>query len=220
MLPTPFGSQDLIDSLFTGSTLPSIAPSKAHLVHLLPCHPHNSEVNRPLDSIETFLLSFSFPPLLENCDASSMVKPAQSCLLELTAFAKPVGTPLSLSVNWTIADILLRWVGGRHHKWSRRRGCRRWQQCRGWWWGRRWWGFGRWWRCSNTTAHAFSVVASASKTLKLSVPPSPAQNLSTAVLVTLSLVCNESMRGISVVDCLFCPCQKRKREMMVGDTEY
>ena len=212
MLPTPFSSQDSIDSLFTSSTLPSAAPSKAHLVHLLPHRLCNSEANCPLDCIEMFLLSFSFPPSLENRDMSSTVKPARSCLLESTAFAKPVSTPPSLSINWTIADILLRWVGGRHHRWSRRRGRRRQQWCRGWWWGRRWWGFGRWWRCSNTTARAFSVVASASKTSKLSMPPSPARNLSMAVLVTLSLVCNKSMRGMSVADRLFCPCQKRKRD--------
>jgi len=70
------------------------------------------------------------------------------------------------------------------------------------------------------TTCAFSVVASASKTSKLSMPPSPVRNLSIAVLVTSSLVCNESMRGMSVADRLFCPCQKRKRETMAGDTEY
>ncbi|KAH9177742.1 hypothetical protein EDB89DRAFT_1902338 [Lactarius sanguifluus] len=48
-----------------------------------------------LHSIESFLLSFSFPPALE-IKSTDGLEPAQ-----------PVGTPPSLNINWTVADILL-----------------------------------------------------------------------------------------------------------------
>ena len=106
---TPLGSEDSIDSLFTSTTLSNAPPSKAHLVHLLPRRPRNSVADRLLDSIESFLLSFSFPPSPEKRDASSTmtIEPSRTCLLESTAFAEPVGTPPNLSISWTVADILL-----------------------------------------------------------------------------------------------------------------
>ena len=107
MMPLMVSSEDSIDGLLTGSTLSNVSPNKAHLVHLLPRRPRNSVADRLMDSIETFLLSFSFPPSLEVRDASPAIEPARTCLLESIAFAEPVGTPLSLGMNWTVADILL-----------------------------------------------------------------------------------------------------------------
>lgn len=108
--PLMLSSNDSIDGLLAGSTGPTLSndsPNKAHLVHLLPRRPHNSVADRLIDSIESFLLSFSFPSSLEIRDTSPAMEPARTCLLEATAFAEPVGTPLSLSINWTVADALL-----------------------------------------------------------------------------------------------------------------
>jgi hypothetical protein len=106
MPPTPLGSEDSLNSLFTGSLCSHEPQTKAHLMHLLPPRPRNPVANRLLDSIETFLLSFSFPLSSEQKDAGAM-EPARTSLLETTAFTEPVGTPPSLSINWTVADILL-----------------------------------------------------------------------------------------------------------------
>src|SRR6266404_864194 len=66
MPPTPpLGSGDSLNSLVTGTPFPQSPQLKPRLVHLLPPRPRNSVANRVLHSIESFLLSFSFPPALE-----------------------------------------------------------------------------------------------------------------------------------------------------------
>jgi hypothetical protein len=107
MPPTPpLGSRDSLNSLVTGTPLPQSPQIKARLVHLLPPRPRNSVANRVVHSIESFLLSFSFPPALEIKNTDGL-EPARACLLESTAFAEPIGAPPSLNINWTVADILL-----------------------------------------------------------------------------------------------------------------
>lgn len=103
MISTPPGS---VESLSTDTPHLQGLPLKAHLVHVLPARPRNLVPNRLVDSIETFLLSFSFPPRLGTGDGGA-IEPAHQCLLESAAFAEPVGTPPSLSIDWTMADILL-----------------------------------------------------------------------------------------------------------------
>lgn len=103
---TPLGSQDSLNSLITSSPFSRGSPIKAHLVHLLPPRPRNSVTDRVLQKIETFLLSFSFPPTMETKRAST-IEPARACLLESATFGEPVAVPSSLNINWTIADILL-----------------------------------------------------------------------------------------------------------------
>ena len=66
---------------------------------------------------------------------------------------------------------------------------------------------------------AMTCSSAASRPSRLSVPPSAAWSLSTAVSVTSSLVCDESISEMRVENRLFCPRQKRK-ETMVGDTEH
>jgi hypothetical protein len=77
-------------------------------VHLLPARPRNSEANRVLHSIETFLLSFSFPISLgmgaQKPGASELPR---TCLLEAAAFSEPVAAPPSLGTTWSIAEVLL-----------------------------------------------------------------------------------------------------------------
>jgi len=107
MPPTPpLGSGDSLNSLVTGTPFPQSPQLKPRLVHLLPPRPRNSVANRVLHSIESFLLSFSFPPALE-IRSTGGLEPARACLLESAAFAEPIGTPPSLNINWTVADILL-----------------------------------------------------------------------------------------------------------------
>ncbi|KAI9441274.1 hypothetical protein H4582DRAFT_1810489 [Lactarius indigo] len=107
MPPTPpLGSRDSLNSLVTGTPFSQSPQIKPRLVHLLPPRPRNSVANRVLHSIESFLLSFSFPPALE-IKSTDGLEPARACLLESAAFAEPIGTPPSLNINWTVADILL-----------------------------------------------------------------------------------------------------------------
>ncbi|KAH9979737.1 hypothetical protein BJV74DRAFT_887941 [Russula compacta] len=103
---TPLGSQDSLNNLITSSPFSRESPIKAHLVHLLHPRPRNSVTDRVLQNIETFLLSFSFPPTLETKGAST-IEPARACLLESATFGEPVAVPSSLNINWTIADVLL-----------------------------------------------------------------------------------------------------------------
>jgi hypothetical protein len=104
MPPTPpLGSSDSLNSLVTG---PPSLQIKPRLVHLLPPRPRNSVANRILHGIESFLLSFSFPPALET-KSTEASEPPRACLLESAAFAEPIGTPPSLNINWTVADVLL-----------------------------------------------------------------------------------------------------------------
>ena len=107
MPPTPpLGSRDSLNSLVTGTPFSQSPQIKARLVHLLPPRPRNSVANRVVQSIESFLLSFSFPPALEVKNTDGL-EPARACLLESAAFAEPIGAPPSLNINWTVADILL-----------------------------------------------------------------------------------------------------------------
>ncbi|KAH9073019.1 hypothetical protein EDB83DRAFT_2360404, partial [Lactarius deliciosus] len=107
MPPTPpLGSRDSLSSLVTGTPFSQSPQIKSRLVHLLAPRPRNSVTNRVLHSIESFLLSFSFPPALEIKNTDGL-EPARACLLESAAFAEPIGTPPSLNINWTVADILL-----------------------------------------------------------------------------------------------------------------
>ncbi|KAH9042531.1 hypothetical protein EDB85DRAFT_1856926 [Lactarius pseudohatsudake] len=107
MPPTPpLGSRDSLSSLVTGTPFSQSPQIKPRLVHLLPPRPRNSVTNRVLHSIESFLLSFSFPPALE-IKTTDGLEPARTCLLESAAFAEPIGTPPSLNINWTVADVLL-----------------------------------------------------------------------------------------------------------------
>ena len=107
MPPTPpLGSGDSLNSLVTGPPFSQSPQVRPRLVHLLPPRPRNSAANRVVHSIESFLLSFSFPPTLE-AKGTDGPEPARACLLESAAFAEPIGTPPSLNINWTVADILL-----------------------------------------------------------------------------------------------------------------
>ena len=105
-LSTPSGSVESLNTLHTDSAFLQGSPIKAHLVHVLPARPRNLVANRLVDSIETFLLSFSFPSTFGTKNAE-VIEHAHQCLLESATFAEPVGTPPSLSINWTMADILL-----------------------------------------------------------------------------------------------------------------
>jgi hypothetical protein len=109
MPPTPpLGSADSLNILVTGSSFSHGPPIKAHLVHLLPYRPPSSASNRVLESIEAFLLSFSFPPLLE-AKIEDRLEPARTYLLDSAAFTENVSVPPSLGVgiDWTVADVLL-----------------------------------------------------------------------------------------------------------------
>ncbi|KAI0261611.1 hypothetical protein BC834DRAFT_972559 [Gloeopeniophorella convolvens] len=107
MPPTPpLSSGDSLNSLVTGTPFSPGPPIKSHLVHLLPPRPRNATANRVLHSIESFLLSFSFPPSLEVKSADGL-EPARTCLLDAPAFGEPVGAPPSLNINWTVADVVL-----------------------------------------------------------------------------------------------------------------
>jgi hypothetical protein len=107
MPPTPpLGSRDSLNSLVNGPPFSQSLQIKPRLVHLLPPRPRNSVANRVLHSIESFLLSFSFPPALE-IKSTEGSEPPRACLLESAAFAEPIGTPPSLDINWTVADVLL-----------------------------------------------------------------------------------------------------------------
>lgn len=107
MPPTPpLGSRESLNSLVTGSPFSQSPQIKPRLVHLLPPRPRNSVANRILHGIESFLLSFSFPPALE-IKGTEGSEPPRACLLESAAFAEPIGTPPSLNMNWTVGDVLL-----------------------------------------------------------------------------------------------------------------
>lgn len=106
LMSTPPGSTESLNSALTDSLASQSAPSKAHLVHVLPARPRNFVANRLVDSIETFLLSFSLSPTLGVRNAGR-IDPTHSCFVESHTFAEPVGTPPSLKINWTMADILL-----------------------------------------------------------------------------------------------------------------
>ena len=102
----PLGSRDSLNSLVTGSPFSQSLQTKPRLVHLLPPRPRNSVANRVLHGIESFLLSFSFPPASE-IKSTEGPEPPRACLLGSAAFAEPVGTPPSLNINWTVGDVLL-----------------------------------------------------------------------------------------------------------------
>ena len=104
MPPTP--SLGSADSLVSGSPCSQGPPVKPRLVHLLPPRPRDFEANRVLESIESFLLEFSFPPTLQTMKADPL-EPARTCLLDSTSFTEPVGVPPSMCVNWTVADVVL-----------------------------------------------------------------------------------------------------------------
>ena len=107
MPPTPpLGSRDSLNSLVTGTPFSQVPQIKARLIHLLPPRPRNSVANRVVDGIESFLLSFSFPPSSEIKSIDGL-EPARASLLDSAAFAEPIGTPPSLNINFTVADILL-----------------------------------------------------------------------------------------------------------------
>ncbi|KAI0250676.1 hypothetical protein BJV78DRAFT_1127656 [Lactifluus subvellereus] len=105
--PTPpLGSADSFNNLVTGSPFSQGPQTKSHLVHLLPSRPRDSVADRVLQSIESFLLSFSFPPTLQ-AKRADQLEPARTCLLDSAAFTEPVGVPPNLCVNWTVADVVL-----------------------------------------------------------------------------------------------------------------
>jgi hypothetical protein len=106
LMSTPPGSTESLNTVLIDSPGSQSSPTKAHLVHVLPARPRNFVANRLVDSIETFLLSFSLSPTLGVRDAGR-IEPAHTCLVESSTFAEPVGTPPSLNINWTMADILL-----------------------------------------------------------------------------------------------------------------
>jgi hypothetical protein len=105
-LMSPPGSTESLNTVLTDSPASQGSPTKAHLVHVLPARPRNFVANRLVDSIETFLLSFSLSPTLGIRNAGR-IEPAHTCLVESHTFAEPVGTPPNLNINWTMADILL-----------------------------------------------------------------------------------------------------------------
>jgi hypothetical protein len=106
LMSTPSGSTESLNTVLTDSPASQGSPTKAHLVHVLPARPRNFVANRLVDSIETFLLSFSLSPTL-GVSKTGRIEPAHTCLVESSTFAEPVGTPPSLNINWTMADILL-----------------------------------------------------------------------------------------------------------------
>ena len=55
-------------------------------------------------------------------------------------------------------------------------------------------------------------LAASRATRPLRVPPCAARSSSTAASATTSFICDESMSEMSVVNRLFCPCQKRKKK--------
>lgn len=105
-MSTPPGSTESLNRVLTDSPASQGTLTKAHLVHVLPARPRNFVTNRLVDSIETFLLSFSLSPTLGVRSAGG-IEPAHTCLVESPTFAESVGTPPSLNINWTMADILL-----------------------------------------------------------------------------------------------------------------
>jgi hypothetical protein len=105
LMSTPPGSTESLNTVLTDSPASQGSPTKAHLVHVLPARPRNFVANRLVDSIETFLLSFSFSPA--GNAGLGRIEPAHTSLVESPTFAEPVGTPPSLNINWTMADILL-----------------------------------------------------------------------------------------------------------------
>ena len=108
LMSTPPGSTESFNTVLTDSPASQGSPTKAHLVHVLPARPRNFVANRLVDSIETFLLSFSLSPTVGVGNAGlGRIEPAHTCLVESPTFAEPVGTPPSLNINWTMADILL-----------------------------------------------------------------------------------------------------------------
>jgi hypothetical protein len=109
MPPTPpLGSADSLNILVTGSPFSHGPPIKPHLVHLLPYRSPSSATICVLQSIEAFLLSFSFPPLLE-AKMEARLEPARTYLLDSAAFAENVNVPpnFGAGVTWTVADVLL-----------------------------------------------------------------------------------------------------------------
>jgi hypothetical protein len=106
LMSTPPGSTESINTVLTDSPAFQGSPTKAHLVHVLPTRPRNFVANRLIDSIETFLLSFSLSPTLGIRNAGR-IEPVHTYLVESPTFAEPIGTPPSLNINWTLADILL-----------------------------------------------------------------------------------------------------------------
>jgi len=107
LLSTPPGSTESLNTVLSDSPASQGSPiTKAHLVHVLPARPRNFVANRLVDSIETFLLSFSSPPTLGIKNGGG-IEPANTCLVESSTFSEPIGTPPSLKINWTMADLLL-----------------------------------------------------------------------------------------------------------------
>ncbi|KAI0296437.1 hypothetical protein BC826DRAFT_1103861 [Russula brevipes] len=112
---TPPANSELSLNSFTAGSPPFSQgpPIKAHLVHLLPARPRNSVANRVLHSIETFLLSFSFPISLGmGAQKPGMSELPRTCLLEAAAFSEPVAAPSGLlgttaAATWSIAEVLL-----------------------------------------------------------------------------------------------------------------
>ncbi|KAI9509294.1 hypothetical protein F5148DRAFT_978503 [Russula earlei] len=107
-LLSPPASEESVNSFVAAQQSPPSPPIKAHLVHLLPPRARNAVANHLLSSMESFLVSFSSPPAFEtkNADTHTLER-ARPCVLESTAFAEPVATPLCLNLNWTFADVLL-----------------------------------------------------------------------------------------------------------------
>jgi hypothetical protein len=104
MPPTPpLGSTDSLNNLVPFSQGP---PTKPHLVHLLPPRPRGPATSCLLESIEAFLLSFSFPPRLQT-KKEGQLESARTYLLDSAAFTEPVSGPPNLGISWTVTDVLL-----------------------------------------------------------------------------------------------------------------
>ncbi|KAI0315710.1 hypothetical protein OF83DRAFT_324911 [Amylostereum chailletii] len=106
MPPTPPLSSG--DSLNSMVATPQGIPTKSHLVHLHPGPPPKSPshpTHRFLQSIESFLLSFSFPPVLDG--ARDGLEPARAYILDTAAFSAPLSTPSNVNVDWTLADAIM-----------------------------------------------------------------------------------------------------------------
>jgi hypothetical protein len=105
--PTPpLGSAESLNNLVTSSPFSQGPSTKPHLVHLLPPRPRGPATNCLLESIEAFLLSFSFPPRLQ-AKKGGQLEHARTYLLDSAAFTEPVGGPPNLGINWTVTDVLL-----------------------------------------------------------------------------------------------------------------
>ncbi|THH05447.1 hypothetical protein EW146_g9900, partial [Bondarzewia mesenterica] len=101
----PMSSRDSLSSLVP--TFATRSNLKAHLIHLLPEQPKSSSrsINRIVQSIESFLLSFSFPSLAMHAQHIDGLEHARAFLLHSSALNESVQS--TIDMHWTVADVIL-----------------------------------------------------------------------------------------------------------------